>query len=178
MALSEKQQKFVREYALDLNATAAYKRAGYVATGHSAESAASQLLRNIEVQQAIKAVLHKASEKAELSAAWVLDRLRENAARAAQAEPVLDRRGNPTGQYTYQGSVVNRAVELIGKHIGMFVDKVALTDPTGTKEASRGLVEEMASDLKAIKAWLPPETPGDDTVVEPPSQSSEEVTSS
>lgn len=58
-----------------------------------------------------------------LSQQWVLDRLKENAARAAQAEPVLDSKGKPTGEYQYEGAVVNRSVELIGKHLGMFVDR-------------------------------------------------------
>jgi len=28
-----------------------------------------------------------------------------------------------TGEYTYQGHVANKALELIGKHRGMFVDR-------------------------------------------------------
>jgi len=46
-----------------------------------------------------------------------------------QAVPVLDKQGEPTGEYTYQGAVANRALELIGKHLGMFIDR----DPRGDK---------------------------------------------
>lgn len=47
--LTPKQQRFADEYLIDLNATAAYKRAGYAGKGNAAESMASQLLRNIKV---------------------------------------------------------------------------------------------------------------------------------
>lgn len=42
--LSERQKAFIREYLLDLNATAAYKRAGYKCTGKAATAAAQQIL--------------------------------------------------------------------------------------------------------------------------------------
>ncbi len=41
--------------------------------------------------------------------AVVIERLVENVKRAMQAEQVLDREGNATGEYTYQGNVANRA---------------------------------------------------------------------
>jgi phage terminase small subunit len=52
--LTLKQQRFAAEYCIDLNATAAYSRAGYAARGNSAEAAASRLLSNVKVQQAIQ----------------------------------------------------------------------------------------------------------------------------
>jgi phage terminase small subunit len=50
MALTDKQRRFVDEYLIDFNATAAYKRAGYVAKGNAAEVNAARLLRNAQVQ--------------------------------------------------------------------------------------------------------------------------------
>ncbi len=44
--LTAKQKTFVNEYLVDLNATAAYKRAGYTVRGNAAEANASRLLRN------------------------------------------------------------------------------------------------------------------------------------
>jgi hypothetical protein len=32
--------------------------------------------------------------------------------------------GNETGEYTYQGSIANRALELLGKHVGMWSNKL------------------------------------------------------
>lgn len=36
---------------------------------------------------------------------------------------MLDSDGNPIGEYRYNGSVANKALELLGKHFGMFLDK-------------------------------------------------------
>jgi phage terminase small subunit len=52
-ALTEKQLRFVEEYLIDLNAAAAYKRAGYKATGRAAGNAASRLLQTPAIQAAI-----------------------------------------------------------------------------------------------------------------------------
>jgi hypothetical protein len=72
-----------------------------------------------------------AAAKTVLSRQWVIERLVENVERAMQAVPVLDHDGNPTGEYTYEGNVANRALELLGKEIGMFVgrreDDLAMT---------------------------------------------------
>jgi hypothetical protein len=54
--------------------------------------------------------------------AWVLERLAENVRRAMQIEPVT-LRGVPTGEYRYEGSVANRALELLGKELGLFVER-------------------------------------------------------
>lgn len=47
--LTEQMQRFADEFLVSLNATAAYKAAGYKAKGNAAESAASRLLRNVQV---------------------------------------------------------------------------------------------------------------------------------
>lgn len=51
MALTAKQQRFVQEYIVDLNATEAAKRAGY--SERTAYSQGQRLLKNAEVQTAI-----------------------------------------------------------------------------------------------------------------------------
>jgi hypothetical protein len=55
--------------------------------------------------------------------AWVLSILRQNVLRAMQRVQVLDRQGKPIGVFTYNGQVANRALELMGKELGMFVDR-------------------------------------------------------
>lgn len=54
--------------------------------------------------------------------AWVLERLAENVRRAMRIEAVR-LRGVPTGEYRYEGSVANRALELFGKELGLFVER-------------------------------------------------------
>lgn len=123
--LTPKQQRFVEEYLVDLNATQAAIRAGYSAK--TANEQGSQLLVKLSITEAIAAAKAKRSEKTEITAEWVLGRLFENVERAMQNQPVKDREGNETGEYTYEGSVANRALELLGKHVGLFGDKLTLS---------------------------------------------------
>jgi phage terminase small subunit len=66
--LNPKQQVFVREYLIDLNATAAYKRAGYKGTGRAAENAASRLLGFVGVQKAIQEAMAERARRTEQQA--------------------------------------------------------------------------------------------------------------
>jgi len=70
--LTPKQERFVQEYLLDLNAAAAYKRAGYIARGNAAESAASRLLRNVKVQAAVTAAQAERAQHLKIDANAVL----------------------------------------------------------------------------------------------------------
>jgi hypothetical protein len=71
----------------------------------------------------VKELQEAAVAKAMVTKQWVLDRMKEVVERAMTAVPVLDGAGNPTGEYTFQGNVANRALELIGKELGMFTGR-------------------------------------------------------
>ena len=60
MALTPRQQRFVAEYAIDLNATQAAIRAGYSPT--SAKVTASRMLTNANVRSAVDATQQKVAE--------------------------------------------------------------------------------------------------------------------
>lgn len=81
--LNAKQQRFVQEYLIDLNASAAYKRAGYTATGNSAETNAVRLLRKDQVAREVKQALAKAQESGGLSLEKTLREVR----RLAYSDP-------------------------------------------------------------------------------------------
>ena len=70
--LTAKQKRFVAEYLIDLNATAAYRRAGYTGRGNAAEVAAHNLLRNIKVAAAVSDATQKRSERTEITQDMVL----------------------------------------------------------------------------------------------------------
>jgi phage terminase small subunit len=129
--LTEKQQRFVEEYLIDLNATQAAIRAGYSAK--TAKASASRLLTYVDVKAAIDAAKAARSIRTELTQDWVLERLKENVERAMQAEEIVDSKGVPTGEYRYDGGVANGALQLIGRHLAMFTDKqeVAHTGSSG-----------------------------------------------
>ena len=59
--LTEKQQRFVDEYLIDLNATQAAIRAGYSAK--TADVQGSRMLGNVKVQQAIAEAMAKRSKR-------------------------------------------------------------------------------------------------------------------
>jgi phage terminase small subunit len=121
--------RFVDEYLVDLNATKAAERAGY--SKKTARSQGNRLLTKVDIQAAIKKRLDELKERTEVSQEWVIERLKENVARSMQLKPVLDKDGAETGEFTYQGNVANRALELIGRHLGMYLDRQEVSGKDG-----------------------------------------------
>ncbi len=129
--LTPKQERFVDEYLVDLNATQAAIRAGY--SKKTAEQQGYQLLQKTSVLAAIQEAKSKRSERTEITQDWVLQTLVETVERCRQAAPVLDKKGDPVFVETASGDVapvyrfvpaaVLKGVELAGKHLGMFVDR-------------------------------------------------------
>ena len=72
--LTTKQQRFCEEYLVDLNATAAARRAGY--SSRTAEQQGYQLLQIPSVQAAIEALKAARSEATGVTAEYVVERLR------------------------------------------------------------------------------------------------------
>nr|WP_299241410.1 terminase small subunit [uncultured Halomonas sp.] len=66
--LTPKQQRFVDEYLVDLNGSAAYKRAGYKATGNAAEVEAHRLLRNPKIEALIQQRMNDRSVRTQITA--------------------------------------------------------------------------------------------------------------
>lgn len=73
MALTPKQERFVAEYLVDLNATQAAIRAGY--SEASAEQQGARLLSNAKVREVVDRARAERSEKTAINAQWVLERL-------------------------------------------------------------------------------------------------------
>ena len=122
--LTAKQEAFIHEYLQDLNASGAARRAGYSPNG--AEVTGHRLLRNVKVAAQIDKALQERVERTEITADWVITKLVENVERAMQARPVLDKQGNQTGEYRYDGTVANQALRHLGQHLGMFKDRIEL----------------------------------------------------
>lgn len=113
MPLTPKQAAFAREYLVDLNATQAAIRAGY--SEKTAYSQGQRLLKNAEVQAAIAEAQAQRAKRTELTQDYVLNSLRS----------IADDADQPTAPRV-------RALELLGKHLGMFVERV---DHTSKGEA-------------------------------------------
>ena len=165
-ALTPKQQRFVDEYILDLNATQAAIRAGYSAK--TADRIGPELLGKTWVAAAVDNAKQKREKRTEITADRVLEGL------AAVAFGDLRTLFSDTGALIspsdlpdaaakmlagIEVSTVNRgegdvehvakvktndrlkALELLGKHLGMFTDKLEVT---GSVE----LVDRMAEARK------------------------------
>jgi phage terminase small subunit len=134
--LTPKQRMFVSEYLIDLNATQAAVRAGYCATF------GCQLSAKPHISRAIEEALKERSKKAGIDAQWVLDNLVEVSQRCMQKSPVMefdpasrqivqatDDEGRAIWSFDSKGA--NQALQLIGKHLGMFVDRREISGPQG-----------------------------------------------
>lgn len=73
--LTLKQQRFVEEMLVDLNATAAYRRAGYAARGNAAEVNAARLLRNAQVARAVAKALRERQARTAVTQDMVVSEL-------------------------------------------------------------------------------------------------------
>lgn len=65
-------ERFALEYLKDLNATAAYRRSGYKAKGHSAEVKANELVRKVEVAARIEHLKSERQARTEIEVDSVL----------------------------------------------------------------------------------------------------------
>lgn len=125
MAMTPKMVKFVNEYLIDLNATQAAKRAGY--SEDTAAKIGWENLQKPEIQAYMEVRRKEIADAAVISAEWVIQKLTEVVSKSSQGEPVLDREGYPTGEWKYDSMGVNKALDLIGKHLGMYTTKVDVT---------------------------------------------------
>jgi len=105
--LTPKQERFVAEYLIDLNATQAAIRAGYAVKTANREG--SRLLSNVDIANAIAAGAQQRIQKAEVTAQDVIDGLYREATRE--------------GEGSSHGARV-QAWGLLGKYHKLFTDRI------------------------------------------------------
>lgn len=125
--LTPKQSRFVEEYLVDGNATQAAVRAGY--SQKTAREIGCENLTKPHIHGALRDARRVVSEKTRLTVEWVETRLMLVAERCLQHEPVVDRNGNPTGEYRFDAAGANRALELLGKRLKMFDESEPKPEP-------------------------------------------------
>lgn len=109
MCLTEKQKRFIDEYLIDLNATAAAARAGY-----KDPNKGRQLVTKSNVSQAIATRLKDRQQRTEITQDYVLRNLKKI------AEKSMGYSDAPHQQ------AATKALELLGKHLGMFRESVQM----------------------------------------------------
>jgi phage terminase small subunit len=121
---NQRHEIFAKQVVAGKTAAESYRIAGYkCGTAQSTYAASSTLLRHPQVAQRIAELKERAAQRTVVDRSYVLDKLRENMERAMQAEPVRGPDGKERGEYQYAGAVANRALELLGKELGMFIDR-------------------------------------------------------
>lgn len=147
--LTDKQQCFVDEYLIDLNATQAAIRAGYSAK--TADQQGSRMLANVKVKQAVAEKQAQRSKRTGVNQDRVVLELAKVA--FAKMTDIVDSKGRikedaspddlaciesikyKESDNEYGGSVERevkiasklKALELLGKHLGMWSDKFNVT---------------------------------------------------
>lgn len=141
--LNAQQRQFCVEYVVDFNATQAAIRAGY-----SAKTAGQQghaLLKNPHVQTYLTAVINKRAQRTEITADWVLSSLVDVANRCKQAEPAYV--DGAEGIWKFDSSGANRSLELIGKHLRMWVDRSEVVDVTSAKQFAENVLKIVMDEV-------------------------------
>lgn len=137
--LTPKQQRFVEEYLIDLNATQAAIRAGYSAKT-AAVIGAENLIKPY-IQKAIQEAQNKLTERTEITQDYVLTNIKRVIERCMQQEAVQARDGSPllvegpegdlACLFEFKETGALKGLELLGRHLGLFVDKVQHTGANG-----------------------------------------------
>lgn len=128
--LTPKQQRFVEEYLVDLNATQAAIRAGFSAK--TAEWIGPQVLGKTHVQSAIQTAKNARAIKTGLTAEKVMADI-ETIKRSCMREITDPQTGESV---MIDPKAALKAAELEGKHLGIWLDKVDLSNRDGSLRPS------------------------------------------
>ena len=140
--LNAKQQIFVKEYLIDLNATQAAIRAGYSAK--TANEQGSRLLANVSISAAVQEGMKSRAAKLDTSAEKVIEDLgllRDMCmGRIPVKRTILTDDGDggkipiEVNATLFEPSAAKGAIELLGKHHKLFTDKIELNNKTDLEE--------------------------------------------
>ena len=133
--MTPKQERFVQEYLIDLNATQAAIRAGYSAK--DADVAGPRLLGNVGVKAAIAEAMGERASELAVDARWVLS---EAVSVYREARSEGDR------------SAALKSLDLVGKHVDIaaFKDRI---EHTG-KDGGAIQIEQVTADAHAFTRRL------------------------
>ena len=171
MALTAKQKIFADEYLIDLNATRAYKVAyPKVKNDETASAAGARLLRNVKVEDYIQERMKDREKRTEITQDMVLKELAKigfadvtdfvtiedkGAYKAVQVKTTDEMPGDKLGAIAGIKEGANgieiklndkgKALELIGRHLGMFKDKLEVS---GTLETEKTKLDDLIKQMR------------------------------
>lgn len=157
--LSKKEEIFVREYLIDLNAAQACLRAGYKTK--TPNTVGGKVYRRPHVRAEIEKALQERKEKTEITQQYVLEVIKETIERCRQVSPVLDRQGNQVyttdksgnkvvPAFTFESKGVLKGCELLGRHLIMWGDVGSARNPSTTNPNNKTIHEYTDAELIEI----------------------------
>ena len=150
--LSRKYERFCQEYVIDYNGTKAAVRAGYAEK--SARQQASRLLALDEILERIQELQTEQVKRLGVTQDYVVVQLLDTYRCCRAPYPVMRYDYDlgemvETGMYQFDSKGALRALELIGKHLGMYDRKTPHTPGAGSNLLDRlisGTEEDMNTD--------------------------------
>lgn len=130
-SLTDKQEAFATEYARTFNATAAAKAAGY--SENSAHAIGWENLRKPEIATRIHQLIMATGAAASAERGWITHRLIVEAITAEKASERI------------------RALELLGRSIGLFTDRIEFSEIPDS-EVIKQWIDALEADIAASNA--------------------------
>ena len=160
-----RQEEFSQLVAAGLPAKQAYVQAYACKTEGTARTNSSRLLTVTEVRERINELQAQKQEKLlaetraiaareKLSREYVISSLRRVADDSMSLIPILDRKGALIGKSMADPQAANRALELLGKELGMFVDRSEFGRPGEFERLSRMTEAELDAEEARIVAEI------------------------
>ena len=123
---NNRHELFCLEYLNDMNATQAAVRAGY-RQGNGARVMGYRLLNRPDVRERINELMAERAERCEVDADYVLRALKRAAETCLQLVPKYGGDGEVLALVPANATAGLKALELLGRHLAMFVDRTQQT---------------------------------------------------
>jgi phage terminase small subunit len=156
--LTIKQEKYAQGLFAGLSQREAYKQA-YDAenmTDKQIDEEACKLANSPKVAQRIKELTDELKNRNMVTVEWVVNNLKSVAERCMQAEPLYNKDGDIV-EYTFQANGANKSLELIGKHLGMFTDKIESVNHNINEDLDKLPEDERHNRIRESMGKLSPE---------------------
>lgn len=166
--MTEKQNIFADEYLIDLNATRAYKSVyKNIKNDEVARKAGSRLLTNVDIQKYIADRMRERQKRMEITQDRVLEEVaaiafaratdyaevKGECVRIKDTDSLTDQQikaiaGIKEGKFGIELKLNDKekALELLGRHLGMFKDKVEVSGLEDEKKKLDDILQQMRGD--------------------------------
>ena len=138
-------EKFALYLFQGLSQPQAYEKAGY----NPHDGNASRLAHQENIRERVAELHAQAAAVAALDKSYVIGGLIEMLHKSSQERELLDRKGRPTGKMTYDSPGVGKALELLGKHLKLYTDKIDLRTIKSIEDLTEEERTALLADLEA-----------------------------